>query len=200
MAEIKAVIFDFAGVLTTNRCWPGLAEKLSKKLSIDKTLIQERLYSKEDPLLLGNQTTKDFWEKNMKDIKIPLDAFLEEFASWYELNQETLDLAKFLKKSFKVVIFSDNFDAATPSIRKDPALKGIFEEMFFSNEMHLMKPQEESFKQVLKELGLNPEECVFIDDKEKNMLHPKNLGIHPIVFKSIGQVKQELEALGIKTK
>jgi len=198
VAEIKAIIFDFAGVLTTSGCWPILAKKLSIRLKIDKELITKQLYADEDPFVRGNQSVHDFWEQNLKKIGIPLNAFLEEFSSWYELNQKTLELAGILKKSFRVVIFSDNFDPATPAIRKDPTLKGIFEEMFFSNEMHLIKAEEESFKQVLKELGLKAEECVFIDDKEKNMFHPKNLGIHTILFKNVGQAGQELEALGIK--
>ena len=102
-------------------------------------MIEERLYKKEEPLLLGQQTTKDFWEKNLGNIGIPLQAFVDEFASWYDTNLETVELAKSLKGSFRVAIFSDNFDASTPFVRKDPALKGLFEKMFFSNEMHLTK-------------------------------------------------------------
>ena len=194
---IKAVIFDFAGVLTTSGCWPAVAKKLSAKLGIEKELILKHLYAKEDAIVRGEQSTRDFWEQNLKEIGIPFDAFEEEFAHWYELNAETLKLARELKNNYRIVVFSDNFDAATPFIRKEPVLANLFEEMFFSNEMHLIKAEEASFKHVLKEIALKAEECVFIDDKETNFTNPKKIGLHTILFKDVKQVRKELEGLGI---
>jgi|GEM_PF-1131723 len=196
--KIKCIIFDFGGVLTTTKCFPILAERLSKRLFIKKELIQEHLYANETPYLLGEESTQDFWEKNLKQLGIPFQALVEEFASWYVLNQETLKLANSLKKNFRIILFSDNFDALSPTIRKDQALTGLFEEMFFSNEMHKTKAQAASFKRILKKLGLKPEECVFIDDHQKSLEQPNKLGIHTILFKNAKQAKKELNALGAK--
>lgn len=196
--KIKVIIFDFAGVLTTAKGYFFLSKNLSKRFSVDESLIKERLYANEKLSLLGEDSTEDFWEKALKDLGIPFKAFAEEFASCYELNPGVLDLAKALKKSFRIIVFSDNFDAVTPSIRKEPVLQDLFEEMFFSNEMHLVKAQEESFKYILQKLGVKPEECIFIDDAPKSMISPNKLGIRTILFKNVKQVKEDLKKLGIR--
>ena len=193
--KIKCIIFDFGGVLTTTKCFPVLAERLSKRLSIKKELILERLYANETLYMLGKESTQEFWEKNLEQLGIPFQALVEEFASWYKLNPRVIKLAKSLKESFRLILFSDNFDALSPTIRKDRALTGLFEEIFFSNEMHKTKAQASSFKSILKKLGLKPEECVFIDDQQRNTRAAKKLGFKAIHFKNRQQCEKELKSL-----
>ena len=184
---IKAVLFDFTGVLTTSRVWFTLAEKLSARFGLEKKLISDILYEHEAMLMRGRKSTHDFWEENFKKLEIPLDVFKEEFSHWYVLNPEVLEIAGELKKKFRLVIFSDNFDAVTSTIRADPALK-IFDEMFFSNEMHKTKQEEGTFEDVLEKLKLKPKECVFIDDKEKNLEPAKALGIKTVLFDGVKSI------------
>lgn len=62
----------------------------------------------------------------------------------------------------------------------------------------LRKPDSKSFEFVFNKLKLNPEELVFIDDKEENLISAKKLGIKTILFKNNKQLFQQLSELGIK--
>jgi putative hydrolase of the HAD superfamily len=181
---VKAIILDFGGVLATRGCWPALAEKFSAKFGIDEQSILNHLYGPEKPLLRGKQSTVEFWEQNLRGLGILFDEFEKSFVHWYELNQDVLKLAKELKKKFKVFVFSDNFDAATPSIRADPEMK-IFDKMFFSNEMHKIKQDAGAFEEVLEKIKIKPEDCVFVDDNKENFSRAKELGIKCVLFNGI---------------
>ena len=47
-----------------------------------------------------------------------------------------------------------------------------------SYEYKLVKPDEEFFKVLFNKFNLNPEECFFVDDKEKNINAGKKLGMN----------------------
>jgi HAD superfamily hydrolase (TIGR01509 family) len=48
---------------------------------------------------------------------------------------------------------------------------------------------------VTEKLNIKPEECVFIDDHEENLVPARQLGMHTILFQSITQMKRDLEKL-----
>lgn len=60
---------------------------------------------------------------------------------------------------------------------------------------HLIKPDPEIYKLLLKRYGLNPSECVFIDDLKENVEAAKAQGIHGIIFESFEKTNKELENL-----
>lgn len=70
----------------------------------------------------------------------------------------------------------------------------------FSYEDHLIKPDTEIYELLLSRYGLKAEECVFMDDTEKNLPPAKRLGIHTILFQDREQAVSELEKLGVQTK
>lgn len=192
---IKTIIFDFAGVIATKKCFPAIADKLSEKLGIDKDLILEQLYDNEEEYVLGNESLQDFWEKSIKKIDISYPDFETIFSSWYELNNDVIDLIKELKKDYQMIILSDNFDVATPIMRKDENFNYLFEEMIFSNEVHLTKKYKEIFEYTLEKIDKKPSECLFIDDKKKNLLPAKEIGINTILFTDFKKFKKDLNYL-----
>ena len=62
-----------------------------------------------------------------------------------------------------------------------------------SYQVKLIKPSPEIYQLLCSKFGLNAQECVFIDDTEKNVLAAKAEGMEGIVFHTLEQVKRELE-------
>ncbi|MFX1324309.1 MAG: HAD-IA family hydrolase, partial [Promethearchaeota archaeon] len=73
----------------------------------------------------------------------------------------------------------------------------IFDNVFLSNEIGLIKPDLEKYKYVIKKLDTKPKKCVFIDDKIQNLVPARELGIIVIRFESFEKFKQTLNELGI---
>lgn len=62
----------------------------------------------------------------------------------------------------------------------------------------LIKPDPKIYELLLDRFGLRAEECVFMDDTEKNLLQAEQLGIHTILFLDREQAVAELEKLGVQ--
>lgn len=65
----------------------------------------------------------------------------------------------------------------------------------FSCHVRLTKPDPAIYRLLLTRYGLTPQECVFLDDTPRNINAAEALGIHGIVFQTLSQAKNELEAL-----
>ena len=59
----------------------------------------------------------------------------------------------------------------------------------------VIKPMPEIYQLLIDRYELNPKECVFIDDTEKNLTGASGFGIHTILFKTYEQAKEELEKI-----
>jgi len=64
-----------------------------------------------------------------------------------------------------------------------------------SYQVKLIKPSPEIYRLLCSKFGLKAQECVFIDDVEKNVAAAKAEGMDGIVFHTLEQAKRELEAL-----
>jgi putative hydrolase of the HAD superfamily len=64
----------------------------------------------------------------------------------------------------------------------------------------MRKPELKIYRLTLKKLKVKPEECIFIDDKEKNLKPAKKLGIKTVLAKNPKQVIRDVcKILRIKT-
>ena len=62
-----------------------------------------------------------------------------------------------------------------------------------SSDFGYIKPEEEVFTAALGKLGVDADECIFFDDKEKNAEGARNVGIHGFLFENITQMKSTIE-------
>ncbi len=65
----------------------------------------------------------------------------------------------------------------------------------FSFEEHYIKPEKKIYEILLSRYDLNPEECVFIDDRPENVEAAEKLGIKGIVFEDFDEVHEKLGRL-----
>lgn len=92
---------------------------------------------------------------------------------------ETLIAMQNLKKnSVRLALLSN----ALPNLR-DVKISFVEKKyMFFSFNLGLLKPDKVIYKTVLKELGVQAKEVIFIDDKKRNTDATESVGIKSIVF------------------
>lgn len=64
-----------------------------------------------------------------------------------------------------------------------------------SSEEKVIKPEAEIYQRLFSKFNLNPEECIFTDDKEENIIGGERLGMRGIVFKNAVQYEKELRRM-----
>ncbi|MDW7682363.1 MAG: HAD family phosphatase [bacterium] len=77
-----------------------------------------------------------------------------------------------------------------------PVLKH-FEKKFVSYQMKLKKPDQEIYELVVSELKASADECLFIDDKQENVVAAQTVGMDAIQFSDAFQLKTVLNRKGI---
>jgi len=70
-----------------------------------------------------------------------------------------------------------------------------FEGVVVSGVEKCIKPNPKIYKILFERYGLNPEECIFIDDNEANIAASRNLGMPAIHFQNPATLKTELARL-----
>lgn len=110
--------------------------------------------------------------------------------------EEIIGRAK--KAGYKVYLLSNfslqAFDEAASELSYIPLADGAV----FSCDYHVVKPYPEIYNILLEKYNLKAEECVFLDDSEKNIKGGENCGIKGIVFTDLDDAMTKLDALGVR--
>jgi len=70
--------------------------------------------------------------------------------------------------------------------------------MILSFQVGYMKPATEIYQEAIRRSGSLAEQCVYIDDNERNVEAGRELGIRAIHYQSPEQLKSSLRMLNIK--
>lgn len=115
-----------------------------------------------------------------------------------EMPKERLDLIAELGKKYRVFLLSNTNPIHIREITRRAAqvgvdFPGLFERMFLSSEMGLMKPDPAIYERVLLEANLKPDETLFVDDSLDNILAAGSLGIQTIHLDPLGTLVEKMK-------
>lgn len=181
---IKAIFFDFDGVLTTDKS--GSLTTL-RSLSRQTLIPEETLWDAFSPfnhdLLNGNTTHAEVWPEICRALGKPIPSDLLEIAFLATpINQSMMELAKELRKSRRTGIITDNKADRVASLSRHHTLGALFEPIVVSAEFGSGKDQPDIFLHALDCLALAPAEAIFIDNTRKNLVAPSGIGMKTLYF------------------
>lgn len=103
------------------------------------------------------------------------------------------------KAGYRIYILS-NYGSWTYEKTKADALNFLeyVDGAIFSYEVKMIKPDAGIFHALFEKYGLQPEECVFLDDLAANIEGAKAVGMHGIVFTGLADALAELEKIDVK--
>ena len=198
MIKIKNIIFDLGGVIlfqpkelmhtVLNEVFP---EKIDQAYGLwnqnkDKVLLGEM--SSEELIKIFKEMLRDETPLKLMEQKIKL-AYKKHVA---KVNYDLLSCIKDLRKRYKIYLLTDTIDQHD-EYNKTRNIYTRFDRVFKSFEEHFLKTDINAFKNVLKKIHAKPEEILFIDDLEENVLNAKQLGINSIIYKNLKQLKDKLK-------
>lgn len=203
-AKIRATFWDCGGVLLTNG-WDEHARKLVVEhfgLSFDefeqrhpqandlweRGKIDVHEYLRETVFYAPRAFSENEFFAKMRDVSQVLYPGMIEFLralrahgsrdnSTYMLSNESRELMEYRIPTF--------------------GLSGLFDAYLVSAYIALRKPEAAFFQCALDVSQRQPDECVFVDDREENLEGARQLGIQGIRMTSPDQVIAELHRLGV---
>jgi epoxide hydrolase-like predicted phosphatase len=194
------LVFDFGGVLGgTDKQVINEEFQVCFGLSSEEadTLIAQYKAARAD-----GQTSEQFWTSYSQKAHVELPPDWVEYLEEVRLtaltsNVEMMQLVKDLRKQgYRTAILANMSAHRATAIRKR-GLLDLFDPVLLSSELGYKKPNEAIFRALLSRLNIEPSSCIFIDDKPRNVIAAKALGIDAIVFSSAQQLQQELTKRGV---
>lgn len=198
---IKNIIFDIGGVLVEEDFKKYIYQR-TKDVRLASEIYHNAFSSEEfKEFLKGNITRNEMFRRMKKNQITKVELVIEmlqydNLGKTLPIKQESIDYYLELKKRrYKIYILSNlTLDTYRYLINNYNFIQQADKALFSCYE-HTLKPEEEFYHRLLQRNEMRPKECIFIDDKRKNIDTAKRLGIHGILFENIEQVRQEVEAL-----
>jgi HAD superfamily hydrolase (TIGR01549 family) len=176
---IKAIVFDFDGVLTTDKTGSLTTNRyLSRMANVDYETVRTVFSKYNHDLLVGKITHREIWEPACKAMHHEIAfSLLERAFLSTPINHSMFALARRLKPNYALGIITDNKKDRMDCLRKAQALDALFDPIIVSAEFGSGKDSAAVFEYALHRLDAKPEECVFIDNNPENLTAPKALGM-----------------------
>ncbi|MEO8820521.1 MAG: HAD family phosphatase [Ginsengibacter sp.] len=193
MQNIENIIFDLGGVLLDidyNRTRDEF-EKLgvTRFNEMYSQANADRLFQK---LETGTIDEEDFYKElnhssgmnlSPDEIKKAWNAMLLTF------REDSLQFLDQLKNKYRIFLLSNtnkihfaSFDEIYYQTKRSKKFEEFFDKIFYSFEIGLRKPDATCYKWVLKDLNLNPERTLFIDDSIDNINGANSVGIQTLLL------------------
>lgn len=197
---ITAVILDYGQVLARCPTVPEF-ECMAKMFKVSFETFYQLWEESRGPYDRGDFTADEYWLQLAKQTNSALDANQIEILRqaeveiWAHTNPDMMSWVSQLHAAEIKTGLLTNMPWDLVKYVQNCAWMEHFVFKTFSAEVRLIKPDPRIYEHTLRGLGVAAKEALFVDDREVNINAARALGIHSILFQSIGQLRKELEAL-----
>ncbi len=188
---VKAVIFDMFETLVS--LFEGrnyFSENIAADLGVDENVFRQLWHATEIHRTVGQYTLEDVLERTLQVLQIyspdKVDMIMQKRHeclkdTFSSVPMEVKELLGTLKKRGIAVglisnCFSDEFEMIQNS-----ELYPMFDAVKLSYEQGVCKPDPAIYYRIMAELGVEPEECIYVGDGGSNeLLAAKEVGMKPV--------------------
>jgi epoxide hydrolase-like predicted phosphatase len=194
---MRGIIFDFGGVFTRTRSRDVVLQRCEDRLSLSRGTLLSLLFAGEHwwSVSTGKISADDYWQRISEALGDQVPPDLEPFRhnpfAYEELNWTMVDLVRRLYRHYKIGLLSN----ATPYLEvvlEENGLTDLFDVIVNSARVGLRKPDPEIYGLTMARLRLEPQQCLFVDDKERNTKVAQALGMHAVIFRSAAALERQL--------
>lgn len=188
LTNIKNIIFDLGNVLlnldfnASINAFQELGLKndvLDRQQAYSNPVFYELEIGKVTPEVFRKKVREILNNENATDLQID-DAWS---AMILDIPAERVKILQELRKNYNVYLFSNtnqiHIDRLLPVFKAQHRIDFpiLFEKAYYSHEIHERKPDLSSFEKVIELSGVNPNETLFVDDLEKNIIGAQKTGL-----------------------
>ncbi|MGO9379089.1 MAG: HAD-IA family hydrolase [Dissulfurispiraceae bacterium] len=194
---IKAIVFDFGGVIAEEGFWQGLRHIAIQNGKDPDAFFNAavELIHKPGGYVLGMSDEHTWWQelRDLTGIHGGDGELREIILERFVVRPEMLKVvAEMRSKGFVIAMLSDQTNWLDEIDERIP-FSHVFDHVFNSYKIHKSKRDPSLFRDVCSALGVKPEESLFIDDSEGNIARARSEGLEVIHFKSFVTFHSELE-------
>ncbi len=192
----KALIVDFGGVLTTD-IWSSFAdfcEQRGLNAEAAKGLFRENPEALEAlrGLETGKVTQAAFEQRFAALLDTEPEGLIEGLFAGLEPVEPMIEL---LERAPELGIPTGLISNSWVMEHYTEEIRELFDVVVISAEVGLHKPQPEIFRLAAEQLGLEPEDCIFVDDLRENCEGAEAVGMTAVLHRDVDETIARVEGL-----
>jgi putative hydrolase of the HAD superfamily len=199
---VTHVFFDIGGVLGTNGWDREQRAAAVQHFGLDAADLEDRHVESVAILEQGRMTLDEYLGYAVFYRPRPFTA--EQFKA-YMLAQsrpfpESIDVVRGLVRTGRYRLMTINNESAELNQHRleQFGLRDLFIAFFSSCWVGILKPAQRIYQVALAMSQADPEQSVFIDDRERNLEPARSLGMQTIRFTDAAKLRQDLAGLGVQ--
>lgn len=183
----RAVIFDFGGVL----CFPPTEQQLSEAAvlcGLTLPAFVEAFWRKRREYDRGTDPAV-YWRDIAQSSRLHFDDAMvaemirHEIDFWSRFDPRVFDwIGELRRAGLRTGILSNLPTPLAERLRALPGFLDPFDQVTFSCELGMIKPEREIYEHALRGLGVEPAQALFIDDREENIEGARAAGLQAELF------------------
>lgn len=150
---------------------------------------------------IGQLTALEFSNRvcELMSLEVTHEAFAAAWSDIFWLNEPVARLVGYLKRAGFTLVLGSNTNGlhATQFREQFASTLAHFDHLILSHEVGHLKPSPSFYRACAAAAGVEPEECVFIDDLAENVEGARAAGLAAIHFTSFPRLLVELQTIGI---
>lgn len=196
---IRAVVFDIGGVLEIN---PEMdfGPRWEARFGLAEGDLGERMADVWAAGAIGAMTEQRVYAVLAERLGLDrhqVDAMMADMWAQYvgTANTEMIDYARSLRPRYRTGILSNSFVGAREREQQAYGFAELVDEIVYSHEVGMSKPDPRIYRLVCTRLGVTPAETVFIDDTDHIVAGARAVGMHAVHYRDHATAMAELRAL-----
>lgn len=198
MSTIKGIIFDFGDVICFWKT-DNLGEARSLALGLPKESIKNIIFDYLDAANKGTyHSLQDYFERVKPETPVGVDIVTEvfnEMEASASIDQQIVDYITLLKQQYKIALLSNFPKGIENYLANRFHIEHLFDAVVSSYNIQKKKPSLDAYHHASNQIALKPNECLFVDDSERNVLAAIEIGMQGIVFKNFNDFREQLESI-----
>lgn len=177
------------------------AKKLANLCRTDSKKIYDAFFDSEitRAFEMGLISPREFYKRatHHLGVKLPYKDFVAIWNDIFWEDSQMCELARSLKKSYKLFLLSNVNRLHFEHIRSKFDIIDIFDEVILSFMVGAIKPDRLIFEDVVKRAGGDRDRLLYIDDREDLVKEARVLGIDSIRFEGADKLKKTMREMGV---
>ncbi len=187
--KLRAVIFDYGNVI----CRPPSEQQLSEAAALCGFTVEDfvRAFWRKRREYDRGSDARAYWRDVARssgrefDETLIVEMMRREVDFWGRFDYRVLNWTRDLRAAgLRTSILSNLPRTLGERLRVEAGFLDHFDQVTFSYELGVIKPEAAIYRHAIEGLGVEPEEALFLDDREDNVEGARAAGIHAEVFHS----------------
>lgn len=200
--EISTIVFDIGNVLVKFD-WEHYLDSFSFfkeiKEKVANATVKSNTWNELDQGIFTKEKMLQRFIENDPTIAEEITIFFKNMTGIIKQYDYTVPwILDWKEKGYQVLVLSNFPEQIYADCKEDMNFLQYTDGGIISFQEKMIKPNEDIYQLLLERYELTPNQCVFLDDREENLVTARTLGFHTVLFTTKEDAIMQLKKLGVE--